>query len=343
MKAVQLIQIGQPLESRELDTPEITDGDVLVAIKAAGICHSDAHYRSGTNTALKLPLTLGHEIAGVVEKTGAHVEHIREGDRVCLHYLVTCGTCRHCKAGREQFCLTGTMLGNNRNGGYAEYIAVPEENVFLLPDDIPFEHGAIMMCSSATSYHALMKARLNKGESVAIFGVGGLGMAAIQLARSFGASKVYAIDINDSKLTLAEQFGAIPIDASKKDPIMELKRLTNGEGVDVALELIGLPKTTGQAIESLALCGRAALVGLGDNPVEIYSYKNIIKKEAEIIGVSDHLAAEIPRLIELVLDGSLNLSSILTQKIQLSDKEINNVLDSLQKFDGENIRSVITL
>ena len=248
MKAVQLIQIGQPLESRELDIPEITDGDILVAIKAAGICHSDAHYRSGTTSVSELPLTLGHEIAGVVEKTGAHVDNFREGDRVCLHYLVTCGTCRHCKAGREQFCLTGEMLGNNRNGGYAEYVVVPAENVFLLPDDIPFEHGAIMMCSSATSYHALKKARLKEGESVAIFGVGGLGMAAVQLARSFGASEVYAIDINASKLTLAEQFGAIPIDASKKDPIIELNRLTNGEGVDVALELIGLPKTAEQVI-----------------------------------------------------------------------------------------------
>ncbi|MCH8271780.1 MAG: zinc-binding dehydrogenase [Candidatus Marinimicrobia bacterium] len=343
MKAVQLIQIGQPLESRELDIPEITDGDVLVAIKAAGICHTDTRYRSSTTAVLELPRTLGHEIAGIVEKTGAHVDNVHEGDRVCLHYLVTCGTCRHCKAGREQFCLTGEMLGNSRNGGYAEYVSVPAENAFLLPDDIPFEHGAIMMCSSATSYHALKKARLQEGESVAIFGVGGLGMAAIQLARSFGASEVYAIDINASKLTLAEQFGAIPIDASKKDPIIELNRLTNGEGVDVALELIGLTKTAEQAIESLALFGRAALVGLNDNPVELYSYKNLISKEAEIIGVSDHLTEEFPHLIELVRNGSLDLSPTLTQKIQLSDKEINNVLDSLQRFDGENIRSVITL
>lgn len=343
MKVVQLIQIGQPLKSREIAVPEIADGDVLVAIKAAGICHSDAHYRSGTTSVSELPLTLGHEIAGVVEKTGAHVDNVREGDRVCLHYLVTCGTCRHCKAGREQFCLTGEMLGKNRNGGFAEYISVPVKNVFLLPDDIPFEHGAIMMCSSTTSYHALMKARLNKGESVAIFGVGGLGMAAIQLARSFGASKVYAIDLNVSKLNLAKQLGAIPIDASIKDPIKELYRLTKGEGVDVALELVGLPKTVGQAIESLALFGRAALVGLGDNPVEINSYKNLIRKEAEIIGVSDHLTEEIPHLIELVRNGSLDLSSTLTQKIQLSDKEINKVLDSLQRFDGENIRSVIRL
>lgn len=343
MKSIQLINVGQPLELREVDIPEIGSRDLLVAVKAAGICHSDAHYRSGTTHVSKLPLTLGHEIAGVVEKTGADVENLHEGDRVCLHYLVTCGTCRHCKAGREQFCITGEMLGKDRDGGYAEYISLPQENVFLLPDEIPFEHGAIMMCSSATSYHALIKARLKDGECVAIFGIGGLGMSAVQLARSFGASKIFAIDLNDSKLNLAEQLGAQPINASKIDPIAELNRLTKGEGVDVALELIGLPKTIKQAIESLSLFGRAALVGLGNSPVEIDVYRNLIKKEAEIIGVSDHLAEEIPHLIELVRNGSLDLSSTLTQKIPLNDKEINEVLDRLQSFDGENIRSVITL
>ena len=342
MKSIQLINVGQPLELREVDIPEIGSRDLLVAVKAAGICHSDAHYRSGTTLVSKLPLTLGHEIAGVVEKTGADVENLHEGDRVCLHYLVTCGTCRHCKAGREQFCITGEMLGKERDGGYAEYISLPQENVFLLPDEIPFEHGAIMMCSSATSYHALIKARLKEGESVAIFGIGGLGMSAVQLARSFGASKIFAIDLNDSKLNLAEQLGAQPINASKIDPIAELNRLTKGEGVDVALELIGLPKTIKQAIESLSLFGRAALVGLGNSPVEIDGYQNLIKKEAEIIGVSDHLAEEIPHLIELVRNGSLDLSSTLTQKIPLNDKEINEVLDNLKSFDGENIRSVIT-
>ena len=187
------------------------------------------------------------------------------------------------------------------------------------------------------------ESKIQRGETVAIFGVGGLGMAAVQLARAFGSAEVYAIDTNKSKLTLAKQLGAIPIDASEKDPIKELNRLTKGDGVDVALELIGLPETIRQAIESLSVFGRAALVGLGDNPVEINSYKNLIKKEAEIIGVSDHLAEEIPHMIEMVRNGTLDLSSIVTQKIQLSDKEINKVIDSLQSYDGENVRSVIIL
>ncbi len=156
-----------------------------------------------------LPLTLGHEVAGVVEKTGADVEGFTTGDRVCVHYLVTCGQCAFCQAGTEQFCPTAQMIGKHRDGGYAEFIVVPERSVFRLPDEIPFEQGAILMCSSATSLHALNKARLRPGETVAIFGVGGLGISAVQLARTLGAAQVFAVDINPRKLELAERFGAI--------------------------------------------------------------------------------------------------------------------------------------
>ena len=177
---------------------------------------------------------------------------VKPGDRVCLHYLVTCGQCEYCNRGHEQFCVQAQMMGKHRDGGYAEFIAVPERGVLPLPDEIPFEHGAIMMCSSSTSFHALRKARLQAGETVAVFGVGGLGMSAIQLAHGLGALEVYAVDINPDKLALAEQFGAIPVNASQVDPVAEIIRLTGGRGVDVALELIGLPLTMRQAVQSPA-------------------------------------------------------------------------------------------
>ena len=123
---------------------------------------------------------------------------------MCLHYMVTCGDCIYCGLGSEQFCTSGQMLGKNRDGGYAETISVPARNTFPLPDEIPFEHGAIMMCSSATSFHALRKGRLEAGETVAVFGVGGLGMSAVQLARAFGALDVYAVDINADRLKMAK-------------------------------------------------------------------------------------------------------------------------------------------
>src|SRR5437899_459492 len=195
MKAIRLTASGRPLEAHEVNRPMPREGDVLIQVKAAGICHSDAHYRAGTSRVHPLPLTLGHEVAGVVERTGTEVSNFKSGDRVCLHYLATCGECPYCQQGSEQFCLSGAMIGKHHDGGYAEFIVMPERSVFRLPDEIPFEQGAIMMCSSATSLHALNKARLKPGESVAVFGVGGLGLSAVQLAKAFGAREIFAVDI----------------------------------------------------------------------------------------------------------------------------------------------------
>jgi len=171
MKAIRLIQPGHRLEACEAPLPPLGRRDVLVQVCAAGICHSDVHYRAGRSRVEPLPLTLGHEVAGLVQAVGAEVTTFRPGDRVCLHYLATCGECLYCQQGHEQFCRAGAMIGKYRDGGYAEFIVMPARSVFSLPAEISFEHGAILMCSSATSLHALRKARLAAGESVAIFGV----------------------------------------------------------------------------------------------------------------------------------------------------------------------------
>ncbi|HZV32934.1 MAG TPA: zinc-binding dehydrogenase, partial [Verrucomicrobiae bacterium] len=200
--------------------------------------------------------------------------------------------------------------------------------------------GAIMMCSSATSLHALNKARMKPGESVAIFGMGGLGFSALQLARAFGAGQVFAVDIKPGKLELAKRFGAVPVDAANTDPVAEIMRLSGNRGVDVALELIGLPLTMQQAVRSLAIKGRAMLVGITDKTFEIAPYGEVLNKEAEIIGVSDHLAQEIPLLIDWVGQGRLDLSQVVTQTVPLDAVAINDVLDRLEKF-GDDVRVVI--
>jgi 2-desacetyl-2-hydroxyethyl bacteriochlorophyllide A dehydrogenase len=341
MKAVRLIKPGQPLEMQELPIPQVGPKDVLVRIKAAGVCHSDAHYRAGVSPVHPLPLTLGHEVAGVVEGAGPEVTTLNVGDRVCLHYMVTCGDCVYCSRGSEQFCTSGLMLGKYRDGGYAEYISLPARSAFRLPDEIPFEQGAVMMCSSATSFHALRKGRMQPGESVAVFGVGGLGMSAVQLARALGALDVYAVDINADKLRMAERFGAIPVNAAETDPVAEIKRLTGGRGVDVALELIGLPLTIGQGVQSLAVFGRAVVVGITDEPVAIETYQDVMCKEAELIGSSDHLAQELPILIELARRGTLDLSEVVTGTLPLDAEAINEALDRLERFGGD-VRVVIT-
>ena len=340
MKAVRLVQPGQPLELREVPIPPPGPRDVLVRVRAAGICHSDAHYRAGKSSVHPLPLTLGHEVSGLVEQVGREVKNHRPGDRVCIHYLATCGECGFCRDNNEQFCPDGQMIGKYRDGGYAEFILVPERSVFPLPDAIPFPQGAIMMCSSATSLHALSKARLCEGETVAVFGVGGLGVSAIQLAKAFGARIVFAVDINPRKLELAKRFGAVPVNADETEPVAVIRDLTKGRGVDVALELIGLPLTMQQAIRSLGVKGRAALVGITDKTFPVAPYHEIINKEAEIVGVSDHLAQEIPLLTDLVATRKLDLLSVVTRSVPLEAQPINDALDALENF-GDDVRVVV--
>lgn len=211
----------------------------------------------------------------------------------------------------------------------------------MLPDEVPFEQGAIMMCSSATSLHAINKSRLKPGESVAVFGVGGLGISAIQLARAYGAELVLAVDINPAKLEKAAHYGAVPVNARETDPVAEIKRLTGGRGVDVALELIGLPLTMQQSVQSLAVLGRAAVAGLTEESFQIAPYQEVINKEAELIGVSDHLAQEIPQLLTWASSGKLDLSAVISQTIPLDAGLINETLDQLESF-GKPLRVVIT-
>jgi propanol-preferring alcohol dehydrogenase len=340
MKAVRLIERGQPLKMQELPLPEVGDRDVLIRVKAAGICHSDAHYRAGTSLVHPLPRTLGHEVAGIVEECGSRVSRLRPGDRVCVHYMATCGECEYCHRGHEQFCTSGQMIGKHRDGGYAEYLCAPARSAFTIPPDLPWEQAAILMCSSATSLHALRKARLQAGETVAVFGAGGLGMSAIQLALAMGARQVIAVDIRDAKLALARRLGAVPVNAAVCDPAAEIQNRTAGKGVDVALELIGLPQAMRQALQSLAVLGRCAIAGITDRTFEVAPYAELIGREAEIIGVSDHLAAEIPQLIDFVQSGRLQLSEVITETVPLDEARINSVLDNLARFDGQ-VRAVI--
>jgi threonine dehydrogenase-like Zn-dependent dehydrogenase len=198
-----------------------------------------------------------------------------------------------------------------------------------------------MMCSSATSLHALNKARFKSGESVAVFGAGGLGLSAIQLARAMGAQQILAVDIQPGKLELARSFGAVPINATAGDPVEQIRSLTGGRGVDVALELIGLPLTMRQAIQCLAIKGRAALAGITEKTFEVAPYQEVLNKEAEIIGVSDHLARELPLLIQWAREGKLNAKPIIAGTVPLDAQAINETLNRLETF-GSGGRVVVT-
>ncbi|MGW8251385.1 MAG: alcohol dehydrogenase catalytic domain-containing protein [Anaerolineales bacterium] len=345
MKAIRMVAVDQPLELQDIPIPTLADHQVLVKVKAAGICHSDAHYRAGISPVDPLPLTLGHEIAGEIVETGARVSRLKPGDRVVLHYLVTCGECDYCLRGAEQYCRQGKMLGHFTDGGFAEYIAVPERNALILPQEIPFEAGATLMCASATALHALRKSRLRGGERVAIFGIGGLGLSAVQLALALGALEVYAVDVNPAKLGLASRYGARPVYVSAAvggtSPAQQIRELSGGYGVDVALEMIGLSETMRQALLSLAVHGRAVIVGLSDQTLHIDTYRELLGPEAELIGSNDHLLSELPLLLELARRGDLDLSETVSRTIPLDAQAANQALDELEAFGSDGIRTVL--
>jgi propanol-preferring alcohol dehydrogenase len=340
MKAVRMVEAGKPLEFQNIPIPPIGEKDILVRVRAAGICHSDAHYRAGRSSMGRIPITLGHEIAGEVEWIGSQVTTLRAGDRVALHYNISCGDCYYCSTGNEQFCTTVRMLGHHVDGGYAEYVSVPVRNAIPLPEEISFEEGATLMCASATALHALRKGRVRAGETVAVFGVGGLGLSAVQLAKAMGAVEVYAVDIQPDKLELASEYDAIPVDAARCDAVEEIRRLTRGRGVDVALEMIGLQKTMKQTVEALGVMGRAVIVGIGRTPLEVDPYVTLIGHEAEIIGSNDHLLQELPLLVDMARRKILDTSRVVSQILPLDAGRINLRLDDLEHFTGD-VRAVI--
>lgn len=340
MRAIQIVELGKPLQSRDVALPEPGPDEIRVKVEAAGICHSDAHYRAGTASVARLPITPGHEVAGRIDKLGADVTGLTEGDRVALHYLLTCGHCDYCARGLEQFCRSGRMLGKHVDGGYAEYVVAPARNAIAIADTVSAAAAAIMMCSSSTAFHALRKARVTAGDRVAVFGIGGLGMSAVQLARACGAVEVFAVDVDTQKLGMAANHGAHPIDPADGTPDQQLREATHGHGVDVALEFAGLPLTQKQAVASLAVQGRAALAGISGAPFAVDSYAGVINREAEIIGVSDHLRGELVTLMEFTRRGLLDLESVIADRVPLDATEINRRLDALAGFKGYT-RSVI--
>jgi propanol-preferring alcohol dehydrogenase len=198
-----------------------------------------------------------------------------------------------------------------------------------------------MMCSSSTSLHALRRGRLAAGESVAVIGIGGLGISAVQLAQALGAAQVFAIDLDAAKLDVARRFGATIIQAGGADVVQAVRDATNGRGVDVALELIGVPETMQQAVRMLAVHGRAAIAGLSRRSLTLDAYHELLGPETEIVGVNDHLLAEMPLLIEFARSGRLDLSPVVTQRVPLEAGAVNRVLDDLDAFRAP-LRTVIT-
>ncbi|HEX8154751.1 MAG TPA: alcohol dehydrogenase catalytic domain-containing protein [Thermoanaerobaculia bacterium] len=326
MRCVQLVGTAKLVDA-DAGTPPLRDGEIRVAVHAAGICHSDAHYRRGMGN-ITYPRTLGHEVAGVVAELGPGVEAVRIGDRVAIHYLRSCGACERCVHSGEQFCVEGAMFGKELDGGYAESIVVPAVNAIPIPDDVPLEVAAVMMCSTATAYHALRIADMREGARVLILGFGGLGYSALQLARALGAATIGVVDLVPEKLALARSLGAIA--------------LTEIAGeYDIALDFAGHPALSVAALRALAPGGRLVVVALSEAPLDFNPYRDVLAKERRIIGSSDHTREELVALLQLASEGRIDLAPVITRRIELSADAINGALDELDRGTA-GLRTVIS-
>lgn len=337
MRAFRFHGRGRPFELEDVPTPRAEENDVLVRVKAAGICGSDLHYVHGRSTLPRLPAILGHEVAGLVEATGGNVRNVVNGDRVVIHYVVSCGDCVQCNGGRDNACSNYKAIGHHLDGGFAEYISVPSRNVFRLPQEISFAEGAIIGCGVSTPFHALREANLQPGESVAVYGVGGVGMHAIRWAKAFGAGIIVAVDVDRYKLNLATEAGAThAINAKEADPVEVIRGITQ-EGVNVALECVGLEGTIGQMIESIASCGRAVLVGVlqGKMPVDVLY---LLSKRATLIASGDHTRNDLRYVIELVKEKRIDLSRSISHRIPF--QRLNEGIEILDQ-KKENVMRVV--
>ena len=341
MKAARLHRTGEDLRLEMVEIPVLGPNDVLVKIHASGICHSDINYRDGVGKVDRLPITLGHEIAGVVAEKGEKVREIDVGDRVIIHYVISCGHCRFCMSNRETYCEQYQMIGKDVDGGFAEYVRVPATNLLRFPEAMTFDHAAIMGCAVSTALHALRRGGAKREDTVVVLGAGGLGAHAIQLSsKILEASNVIAVDLVDEKLRLASTLGAKgTVNPSKENLVDRIRSIADGFGADVVIDFVGRRTTIENAIGCAGKGGRIVIVGISPEDLQVSLYSTIIGKEIQLVGVNDHLKSELRELIEFVRSGKIDLSTSVTHRVSL--EQINHGIQILEKNIGNPLRVVV--
>ncbi|MFH1749213.1 MAG: zinc-binding dehydrogenase [Planctomycetota bacterium] len=338
MKAVVFHGKDVGLKIEDIPIPPIGDDQILVKVAACGVCHTDLHYiEHGVPTFKKPPIVLGHEASGIVEKTGADVTNVKQGQRVLIPAVLTCGHCTACRQGRENICSNMQMLGNHFDGAYAEYVAVPAKDVLDLPESIPLEEASIIADAISTPYHAVKnRARVRPGDTVVIFGCGGVGINAVQMAAAAGGY-VIAVDINARKLEWATEFGAAKtINAQEVERVDKaIKKLTGG-GADIALEVIGNPRTIEQAFECVRVGGRLCVVGYTHEAISIVAGK-IMFKELEVVGSLGCRPVDYVPLIRMVEQGQIDVKRQVTHRFSLD--KIGEAFEVMK--EGLSLRSIV--
>ncbi|GGT75790.1 Zn-dependent alcohol dehydrogenase [Streptomyces lateritius] len=336
IRAAILPAVGSPLEIADIELPEPGPGQVRIRLAAAGVCHSDLSLSNGTMR-VPVPAVLGHEGAGTVLSVGEGVTHVAPGDAVVLNWAPSCGTCHPCSLGEIWLCANaltgaanvhavtedGTELHPGLNvGAFAEETVVAAGCVLPAPDGVPLTDAALLGCAVLTGWGAIHhSARVRQGESVAVFGVGGVGLATLQAARIAGASTIVAVDVSPEKEALARAAGATEYVVASENTAREIRKLTGGHGADVAVECVGRAVTIRTAWDSTRRGGRTTVVGIGGkdqqvsfHALELFHWGRTLS--GCVYGNSDP-AKDLPVLAEHIRAGRLDLSTLVTERITL--------------------------
>src|SRR5687767_7568744 len=334
------------LRIEEIPVPEPLAGEVLVRVSACGVCHTDLHVMKA-EVAFPTPAVMGHEISGTVAALGPGVAGPPVGTKVACAFIMPCGFCPACGSGRDDLCdsffamnrLKGTLYdGTSRlrrpdgspiamysMAGLAEYSVVPATDVFPLTDGLPLEESSVLGCAVFTAYGAVRHgADLRGGERIAVVAAGGVGLNIIQIARAFGASQIIAVDVRDDKLEAARRLGATHVvNAATADATSRVRELTEGRGVDVAFEVLGLPQTFVQAFEMIRDGGRMVAVGIAPGrataPVEI---TRLVRRELRIVGsYGARTRSDMPEIIRLAAHGIFRPETMVTQRFPLTEAD----------------------
>jgi propanol-preferring alcohol dehydrogenase len=276
MNAARIVELNEPLQVQELQTPKPKGTQVLIKIQSSGVCHSDVHVWEGyyegmegqqlktTDRGVKYPLTPGHEIAGIVDSLGEQAEGFSKNEKVLVYPWIGEGLCPACRIGEENLCDKPRSLGVYTDGGYADYVLVPSYNYLVkLGDDMDTDTSAPLSCAALTAYGAVKNANLKPNDNVVIVGTGGLGLMAIQLAKAVTGAKIIAMDLDDQKLGVAKKNGAdITINSKKEDPVKATMELTDNLGADAVIDFVNASKTVQTDMQFLRRRARLVLVGL---------------------------------------------------------------------------------
>jgi D-arabinose 1-dehydrogenase-like Zn-dependent alcohol dehydrogenase len=332
MKALVLEGIQQ-LAVRDVPDPQPAPLGAFIRVQANGVCRSDWHGWIGDNRR-DFPVIMGHEMTGIVEDVVPGVTRFKVGDRVVVPFSGSEGTCEYCQSGQAHLCDSGHIPGRTYSGGYAEYVSVPhaDRNLMILPEEISFRDGAALGCRFMTSFHGLVdRAELRAGEWVVVYGCGGVGLSAINIAASLGAM-VIGVDINPANLELAKQMGADFVINSRETKATEaVMELTKG-GAHVSVDALGIAETCVNAILSLRKGGRHLQIGLTTKKEAGFvsvPIDTVVVKELKIIGSLGMAPHRFASMIPMVATGRLTPGKMVSKEISLSD--VSGIFDSMTR------------